>query len=360
METLTGGCRDFAPMALLSLPCCVRSCFVILCLRHMWLAILPLHPRYPRYSLYSLFSIDFLDRLSLFRSLHPTARTVCWQLQATVSLFVGVGKWVQCLCVYKWLVYVWIYDIWFVSVYIWFVYVSVYDLFMYTHTYVCVWIYVMSVSVSLSVSVYVCIHIGALDEELAVRYTQQILSGLSYLHRHCMMHRHVSCCTCLVTSTGLVKLADFGELCVTHTHTHTHNTHTHTTHTTHTHEAWYLRCYAGELCIHIRGRTSSWHMLNTHTRRDICDAMRGGFVSGAHCAPPQIPAARASPVLEALFFLYTHTHTHPHTHTPTHIMCVDLFMYKFKDRIHWLLRICGRLVRQSHIWSVGCCVCVCV
>lgn len=37
METLTGGCCDFAPMALLSLPCCVRSCFVMRCLRHAWL-----------------------------------------------------------------------------------------------------------------------------------------------------------------------------------------------------------------------------------------------------------------------------------------------------------------------------------
>jgi serine/threonine protein kinase len=52
---------------------------------------------------------------------------------------------------------------------------------------------------------------GALDEELALRYARQMLLGLSYLHRHCIVHRHVTCSTCLVTTTGHIKLADFGE-----------------------------------------------------------------------------------------------------------------------------------------------------
>jgi len=54
---------------------------------------------------------------------------------------------------------------------------------------------------------------GALELGLAVRYTQQILSGLEYLHRHCIIHGHVTCSTCLVTTTGHVKLADFGAMC---------------------------------------------------------------------------------------------------------------------------------------------------
>ena len=53
---------------------------------------------------------------------------------------------------------------------------------------------------------------GALDEGLASRYTRQILSGLAYLHRHCIIHRHINPSTCLVTTTGHVKLADFGAI----------------------------------------------------------------------------------------------------------------------------------------------------
>ena len=53
---------------------------------------------------------------------------------------------------------------------------------------------------------------GALDTELAVRYTHQILCGVDYLHVHGLVHRHLTCSTCLVTTTGHVKLADFGAL----------------------------------------------------------------------------------------------------------------------------------------------------
>ena len=56
----------------------------------------------------------------------------------------------------------------------------------------------------------IILRFGALDEELAARYTRQILSGLAYLHLHGIIHRHLTCSTCLVTTTGHVKLADFG------------------------------------------------------------------------------------------------------------------------------------------------------
>ena len=58
----------------------------------------------------------------------------------------------------------------------------------------------------------IVLRFGALDESLAARYTQQMLSGLSYLHRHCIVHKHVTCSSSLVTSTGHVKLADFGAI----------------------------------------------------------------------------------------------------------------------------------------------------
>ena len=34
---------------------------------------------------------------------------------------------------------------------------------------------------------------GALDDDVARSYTGQILCGLAYLHRHCIVHRCLSC-----------------------------------------------------------------------------------------------------------------------------------------------------------------------
>eukprot|EP00960_Hanusia_phi_P035209 751544-Hanusia_phi.AAC.3 len=53
---------------------------------------------------------------------------------------------------------------------------------------------------------------GALSDRLAARYTRHILSGLDYLHRHCIVHRNITCSTCLVTTSGVVKLSDFGQV----------------------------------------------------------------------------------------------------------------------------------------------------
>ena len=53
---------------------------------------------------------------------------------------------------------------------------------------------------------------GALSDRLTARYTRHILSGLDYLHRHCIVHRNITCSTCLVTTSGVVKLSDFGQV----------------------------------------------------------------------------------------------------------------------------------------------------
>ena len=42
------------------------------------------------------------------------------------------------------------------------------------------------------------------------RYTYQMLCGLDYLHRHCIVHRDVKCANALLNSAGQLKLADFG------------------------------------------------------------------------------------------------------------------------------------------------------
>lgn len=51
---------------------------------------------------------------------------------------------------------------------------------------------------------------GALNEKVVRAYTRQILSGLDYLHKHCIVHRDVKCANVLLDSDGNVKVADFG------------------------------------------------------------------------------------------------------------------------------------------------------
>jgi serine/threonine protein kinase len=51
---------------------------------------------------------------------------------------------------------------------------------------------------------------GALNEQVVRSYTRQILQGLDYLHKHCIVHRDVKCANVLLDSDGNVKVADFG------------------------------------------------------------------------------------------------------------------------------------------------------
>lgn len=51
---------------------------------------------------------------------------------------------------------------------------------------------------------------GALNEKVVRAYTRQILCGLDYLHKHCIVHRDVKCANVLLDSDGNVKVADFG------------------------------------------------------------------------------------------------------------------------------------------------------
>jgi len=51
---------------------------------------------------------------------------------------------------------------------------------------------------------------GALSEPVVSSYTRQILQGLDYLHKHCIVHRDVKCANCLLDADGNVKVADFG------------------------------------------------------------------------------------------------------------------------------------------------------
>ncbi|KAI7876909.1 kinase-like protein, partial [Lichtheimia hyalospora FSU 10163] len=51
---------------------------------------------------------------------------------------------------------------------------------------------------------------GSLPEKLVASYTYQILGGLSYLHKHAVVHCDLKAANILTTKTGDVKLTDFG------------------------------------------------------------------------------------------------------------------------------------------------------
>ncbi len=56
----------------------------------------------------------------------------------------------------------------------------------------------------------VLISFGRLSEKVARGYTRQILMGLQYLHVKGVVHRDLKCGNVLITTDGVVKLADFG------------------------------------------------------------------------------------------------------------------------------------------------------
>ena len=51
---------------------------------------------------------------------------------------------------------------------------------------------------------------GPFEETTTVTYTQQIVSGLCYLHSRGIVHRDLKGQNCLVGEAGEVRLADFG------------------------------------------------------------------------------------------------------------------------------------------------------
>lgn len=51
---------------------------------------------------------------------------------------------------------------------------------------------------------------GTFPESLVASYIDQVLSGISYLHEHNIIHRDIKASNLLITGDGAVKLADFG------------------------------------------------------------------------------------------------------------------------------------------------------
>ena len=51
---------------------------------------------------------------------------------------------------------------------------------------------------------------GPFQEQVAAKYTKQILFGLEYLHFHNVVHRDIKGANVLITRNGTVKLSDFG------------------------------------------------------------------------------------------------------------------------------------------------------
>lgn len=51
---------------------------------------------------------------------------------------------------------------------------------------------------------------GKFSEQLAANYADQVLNGLCYLHDQGIVHCDIKGANLLVTSSGTIKLADFG------------------------------------------------------------------------------------------------------------------------------------------------------
>ena len=51
---------------------------------------------------------------------------------------------------------------------------------------------------------------GIFPETLVRVYVKQLLEGLNYLHEQGVIHRDIKCANILLSTTGSVKLADFG------------------------------------------------------------------------------------------------------------------------------------------------------